>query len=165
MPSPGVMLSPNGAKSVSRQRRSTGSNKSTSSNKGSEGMPEDEDPQTKERINAILEMAKKEEEANKKMHPFSNIVGSHSQEASTIITPIPSSATVGGTNITKTIITPVTLPGTPTSITLPGATNEPKLTPHVPVAVTPQMSNTKTFAGLIQPVPVQPQSLVQVYIF
>merc|ERR1719411_1536507 len=111
------MLSPNGAKSVSRQRRSTGSNKSTTSNKGSDGIPEEEDPQTKERINAILEMAKKEEEANKKLHPIPG--GSHPQQASTIITPIPSSTSVGGTT---TIITPVTLPDTPTSINLPGAT-------------------------------------------
>ena len=142
MPSPGL-ASPNGAKLVQRQRRSTGSNKSVSSNKGSDGTPEEEDPQTKERINAILEMAKKEEEANKKIHPFST-TGPNSQ-ASTIITSIPSTA--GGSNTPKTIITPVTMPGTP----------------HLPVAVTPQMASAKAFAGLIQPLPsLQPQSLVQV---
>lgn len=155
--SPGVMLSPNGAKSVQRQRRSTGSNKSTSSNKASDGIPEEEDPQTKERINAILEMAKKEEEANKKLLPFTT-VGPHSQ-ASTIITPIPSTA--GGATITKTIMAPVTLPGTPTSVTIPGSGTEQKTNPHVPVAVTPQMTNAKPFTGLIQPLPVHPQSLAQ----
>ena len=104
-------------------------------------------------------MAQKEQEANKKLHPLTTVI-SHSQ-ASTIIASI-ASPTPGAASIAKTLIAPVTLPGTPTSITIPSPSNEPKSVPHVPVAVTPQMTNTKTFGGLIQPVPAN--SLVQVYI-
>ena len=146
--SPGVMLSPNGTRSVPRQRQR--------SNKGSsDSTQEEEEPQTKERINAILEMAQKEQEANKKLHPLTTVI-SHSQ-ASTIIASLPSSS-AGAASVAKTLITPVTLAGAPTSITIPAGTSEPKSAPHVPVAVTPQMQ--KTFGGLIQPVPAN--TLVQV---
>ena len=102
-------------------------------------------------------MAQKEQEANKQLQPLTTVI-SHSH-APTIIASIASSS-AGASSIAKTLITPVTLPGTPSSISITPSTNEPKSVPHVPVAVTPRMASTKTFGGLIQQVPAS--SLVQV---